>query len=332
MSFLPPGVQSGTLAAFPQIAYDRTAIMEWQFNTPALEELCDFRPLPRRSGRTIQFYGQQPYVASTTTLSEGIPGPSLSLSQVFSDAYADEYGDWIGISNVAQAMFLADITLDAARNLSYRGALTSNLVAFNAFEAAATAQSAARIDLQDNEFLLSNTIRKAEAQLVGNAVPVRDGGMYTSVAHPFMTYDMFSDNSAGSAVDTLKRSSEGASVLKGGISRGYQVLEWSGMRIIRTQTVPAYANYPSNGKTGYAMYFVGREAMLASELLGQKAPRNPSFRVNVKTFGDNDIDLSNPMLQTRAIVSYDWFLGVVARPNTNGTPGFRRVRGEVSAV
>lgn len=332
MSFLPPGVTNGTLAAFPQIAYDRTAIMEWQFNTPFLEEGCDFRPLPRRSGRTLQFYGQQPYVASTTTLSEGIPGPSLSLSQVFSDSFADEYGDWIGISNVAQQMFLADITLDAARNLSYRGALTSNLVAINAFEAAATATATARIDLQDNEFFLSNTIRKAEAQLVGNAVPVRDGGMYTSFMHPFMTYDMFSDNSAGSAVDTLKRSGEGASVLKGGISRGYQVLEWAGCRIIRTQTVPTYANYPSTGKTGYAAYFIGREAMLASELLGQKVPRSPSFRVNVKTFGDNDIDLSNPMLQTRAIVSYDWFLGVVARPNTNNGMAFRRVRGEVSAV
>jgi N4-gp56 family major capsid protein len=332
MPFLPPGVQSGTLAAFPQIAYDRTAILEWQFNTPALEELCDFRPLPRRSGRTIQFYGQQPYVAATSTLSEGIPGPSLQLNQVFSDAFADEYGDWIGISNVAQAMFLSDITLDAARNLSYRGALTANLVTFNAFEAAATANASSRIDLQDNEFFISNTIRKAEAQLVGNAVPVRDGGMYTSVMHPFMTYDMFSDNSAGSAVDTLKRSEGGAAVLKGGIARGYQVLEWAGNRIIRTQTVPTYSNYPSAGKTGYAAYFVGREAMLASELLGQKVPRNPSFRVNVKTFGDNDIDLSNPMLQTRAIVSYDWFLGVVARPNTNNTMGFRRVRGEVSAV
>lgn len=332
MSFLPPGVQSGTLAAFPQIAYDRTAIQEWQFNTPALEELCDFRPLPRRSGRTIQFYGQQPYVAATSTLSEGIPGPSLALNQVFSDAFADEYGDWIGISNVAQNMFLADISLDAARNLSYRGALTANLVTFNAFEGAATATASSRVDLQDNEFLISNTIRKVEAQLVGNAVPVRDGGMYTMVMHGFMSYDMFSDNSAGSAVDTLKRSTEGASVLKGGISRGYQILEWAGHRIIRTSTVPTYANYPSAGKTGYACYGVGREAMLASELMGQKAPRNPSFRVNVKTFGDNDIDLSNPMLQTRAIVSYDWFLGVVARPNTNGSSGFRRIRGEVSAV
>ena len=329
---LPPGVQSTTLAAFPQIAYDRTAIMEWQFNTPFLEELCDFRPLPRRSGRTLQFYGQTPYAAASYDLTEGIPGPSLQLAQVFSDAFADEYGDWIGVSNVAQQMFLADITLDASRNLSYRGALTSNLIAINGFEAAVIAQATAKIDLLDNEFMLSNTIRKCESQLMGNAVPGRDGGMYTAAMHPYVVYDFMSDNSAGSAVDTLKRSEAGAAILKSDMTRGYTVLEWSGVRIIRTQTTPTYVNYPSVGKTGYATYVVGREAMMASELLGQKVPRNPSFRVNVKTFGDNDIDLSNPMLQTRAIVSYDWFLGVVARPNTNGTPGFRRVRCEVSAV
>jgi N4-gp56 family major capsid protein len=332
MPSLSPGVQSSNLAAFPQIAYDRTAILEWQYNTPALEELCDFRPLARRSGRTIQFYGQQPFSGAAGPVSEAVPPPSMSLSQVFSDAYADEYADWLGIDNVAATMFLADITLDAARNLSYRGALTANTVAFNAFESASAAQSAARIDLSDNQFLLSNTIRKGESQLLGNAVPGRDGGLYTTVLHPFMSYDFMSDNSAGSAVDTLKRSESGASVLKSDSNRGYQVLEWAGCRIIRTPTVPTYANYPSTGKTGYACYTVGREAMLASELLGQKVPRSANFKVNVKYFGDNDIDLSNPTLQTRAIVSYDWFLGVVARPNTNGTPGFRRVRAEVSAV
>ena len=327
MAHLPPS---------PKLPMTAPAIMEWQFNTPVLEEFIATSAFAAPALRSVPcrwFYAvNSPITAATSTISEGIPGPSLSLSQVFSDAVADEYGDWIGISNVAQNMFLADVSLDAARNLSYRGALTANLVGFNAFEAAATANASSRIDLQDNEFLISNTVRKNEAQLVGNAVPVRDGGMYTSVLHPFMSYDLFSDNSAGSAIDTLKRSDSGATILKGGISRGYQVLEWSGCRIIRTQTVPTYTNYPSNGKTGYAMYTVGREAMLASELLGQKVPRSPSFKVNVKTFGDNDIDLSNPMLQTRAIVSYDWFLGVVARPNTNSTMGFRRTRGEVSAV
>jgi N4-gp56 family major capsid protein len=331
MPSLTPGVQSSTLAAFPQVSYNRAAIQNWKFNTPALEELCDFRALPRRSGRNQQFYGTTPFVAASGPVSEAVPPPSLSLQQVVSNAYADEFGDWIGISNVAEAMFLADVTFDAANELSYRGALTANQVAFNAFEATSATQSAARIDLADNQFLLSNTIRKGEAQLVGNAVPGRDGGLYSTVLHPYMYYDFTSDNSAGSAVDVLKRND--VSFFKTDMARGYTVVEWAGCRVIRTQTVPTYANYPSNGKTGYGCYTVGREAMLASELMGQKVPRNPNnFKVNVKHLSDDDISLDNPMGQVKAIVSYDWFLGCVARPNTNGTPGFRRVRAEVSAV
>lgn len=330
MPSLTPGVTSATLAGFPQIAYDRQAIMEWQANTPALEELCDFKPLPRRSGRTTQFYGQTPFGAAGGPVSEAVPPPSLDLTQVLSQSYADQYADWIGISDVARDMFLADITLDAQRNLAYRGALTSNQVAFNGFESASASQAAARIDLADNQFLLSNTIRKCEAQLMGNNVPGRTGGLYASVMHPYMCYDFTSDNSQGGFTDVAKRND--SAVLKTDMTRGYTVYEWAGVRIVRTSTVPTYANYPSSGKTGYACYVVGREAMLASELLGQNVPRSPSFKTTVKYLGDNDIDLSNPTLQTKAIVSYNWYLGVVARPNTNGTPGFRRVRAEVSAV
>jgi len=50
---------------------------------------------------------------------------SAPLSAVF----ADEFGDWIGISNVVDAMFVNDMAIDASRNLGYRGALTSNFVA-----------------------------------------------------------------------------------------------------------------------------------------------------------------------------------------------------------
>lgn len=330
MPFLPPGVTSGSLAGFPLITYWNTAIQEWQANTPALAELCDFKPLPRRSGRAQQFYGQKPFGASTQTVSEGIPPSSESLSQVVSDVFADEFGNWIGISNVVNMMFINDGVNDATRNLAYQGALTGNQIAFNAFDAAATADATARIDLGDNEFMLSSTVRKVEAQLTGNNVPPRDGGMYTMVATPFMLYDLFSDNVSGGATDTLKRNPEGYTILRDGQVRGYQVLEWSGNRIIRTSTVSTFSNYPSAGKTGYAAYSVGREAMLASNLTGIEVPKSPAFNVMVQPL--TTPDLSNPMMQTRCICAYDFFLGVVGRPNTNGTSGFRRVRGEVSAI
>ena len=55
MSFLPPSVQSGGLAGFPQIAYDRTAVLEWQANTPGIEMLCDFKPMPRRDCQSCRW-------------------------------------------------------------------------------------------------------------------------------------------------------------------------------------------------------------------------------------------------------------------------------------
>jgi N4-gp56 family major capsid protein len=330
MSFLPPSVQSGNLAGFPQIAYDRTAVLEWQANTPFIEMLCDFRPMPRRSGRTNQFYGQKPFGAATSSVSEGVPPSGLNISQVTSAVFADEFADWIGISNVVDTMFVSDMAIDASRNLGYRGALTSNYIGSSTFDALSNSDSTARIDLGDNEFTMSSTVRKAEAQLVANNVPPREDGMYTCAMSPFQSYDLISDNTAGGATDTLKRSEAGQKVLESGQVASFTVLEWSGCRIIRTSTVPTYANYPSNGKTGYGAFFVGKEAVFASEIMGYKVPRNPKFPVMVTPL--DKPDLSNPTLQTRTIVSYDWFLGVVGRPNTNSTQGFRRVRAEVSGV
>jgi len=330
MSFLPPGVTSGSLAGFPLISYWNTAIMEWQANTPALAELCDFKPLPRRSGRAQQFYGQRPFTSSTQTISEGIPPSSEALSQVTSDVFADEFGNWIGISNIVNMMFINDGVSDATRNLAYQAALSGNQLAFNAFDTDATANAVARIDLGDNEFLLSSTLRKTEAQLVGNNVPPRDNGMYTTVLTSFMSYDLISDNTAGGWTDVAKRTAGGYTALVDGQVRSFQVGEWSGHRIIRTSTVSTFANYPSNGKTGYGAYTMGREAFLASNLTGIEVPKSPSFNVMVQPL--TTPDLSNPMMQTRCICAYDFFLGLVGRPNTNGTSGYRRVRGEVSAV
>jgi N4-gp56 family major capsid protein len=327
---IPPSVQSGNLAGFPQIAYDTTAVLEWQMNTPFIEMLCDFKPMPRRSGRTNQLYGQKPFGGASSGVSEGVPPSGLSLNQVTSAVYADEFGDWIGISNVVDAMFVNNGVVDASRNLGYRGALTSNFVASSQFDAISNSDTTSQINLGDNEFTQSSTIRKVEAQLVANNVPPREGGLYTIAGSPFQTYDLISDNTAGGATDTLKRSESGQKQLQYGQVANFQVLEWSGCRIVRTSTVSTYPNYPSSGKTGYGMVCVGKEAVFASEIMGFKVPRNPKFPVMVTPLSTPD--LSNPLLQTRTIVSYDYFLGVVGRPNTNSTQGFRRIKSEVSGV
>jgi N4-gp56 family major capsid protein len=330
MPQIPPSVTSGGQKGFPQIAYDRQPVLEWQANTPFVEMLCDFRPMPRRSGRTNQLYGQVPMGGATSGVSEGIPPAGLPLPEVTSAVFADEFGGWIGISNVVDAMHVSDKVLDGSRNLGYSAALTANFVASSQFDAIANADSTAQINLGDNEFFQSSTVQRVEAALVANNVPPRESGVYTQVCSAFQSYDILGDNTAGGARDTLKRSESGQRVLEGGQVAKFQVLEWSGCRIVRTSTVPTYANYPSSGKTGYGSFVVGSEAVFASEIMGFKVPRNPKFPVMVTPLKEPDV--ANPLLQIRTIISHDWFLGVVGRPNTNSTQGFRRIKSEVSGV
>lgn len=329
--YLPPGVTSATLgSAFPIVSYYNTAIDFWRANTPVLAECMDFKQMPRRSGRMQQFYGVQPFSGSLQKVTEGVPPNSEQQSTVVSDVFADEFGNWIGISNIVDMTFVNNGVTDATKNLSYQAALVGNLVGLTAVDSDATSNSAARIDLGDNEFILSSTVAKTEAQLAGNNVPVRPGGEYTMLMHGFMAYDLFGDNTAGGITDTAKRSESGQEELRDGISKNYTVTHWKGHRIIRTSTVSTFSNYPSNGKTGYGCYSFGFEAFLASNLTGIEVPKDPQFQVMVTPL--TTPDLTNPLLQTRCIVGYDFFLGVVARPNTNSTPGYRRIRAEISAI
>jgi hypothetical protein len=154
--------------------------------------------------------------------------------------------------------------------------------------------------------------------------------MYTTVVSSLQAHDLFSDNSAGSPVDVIKRSEAGIKALQAGIVRGYSVLEWAGQRIVRSSTVPTYANYPSNGKTGYGAFVVGREAMFASELAGKKVARDPNYKVNVSY--QTEAMPGNETQQIACIINYNFFLGVAPRPQTNPDRGFRRIRCEVSVV
>lgn len=330
MSQIPPSVQSGTQQGFPQVAYDRQPVLEWQANVPFIEEACDFRSMPRRSGRTNQFYGQVPMGGSPGNVSEGIPPSALPLPEVTSSVFADEFGGWIGISNVVDVMHVNDKVLDGSRNLGYSAALTANFVASNKFVAIAAADTTAQINLGDNEWTQSSTVRRVEAALVANNVPPREGGLYKMICSSFQSYDIISDNTAGGMTDTIKRFESGQRKLESGQVASYTVAQWSGCEIIRTSTVPTFANYPSSGKTGYGAYVIGREAVLASEVMGFKVPRNVKYPVMVTPLKEPDV--ANPMLQIRTIISHDWFLGVTGRPNTNSTQGFRQIKSEVSGV
>lgn len=328
MPFLPSSVNTGNLKAYPQIFYDNLVIQNWKANTPALE-LTDMRSMPKRSGRTQQYFGYIPFGPSTTKAAEGQTGAGLPLNQVLSQTYLDQFVDYISFSDVAESTFISPIVAEGAAELSYRGALTIQTICTTLFDASVTLDTKAVIDLADNEFLASAIIRRCEMSLDAVNVPRRADGMFGCMGHPLMFYDLMQDNTAGSVVDVIKRHDAGINSLQQG-EKSYNVVDWAGVRCVRTTALPTYSNFPSAGKTGYPLYVVGKEAFISSSLYNDKLPRDKNFQVMVSYFQTATPD--NPALQVSAAVAFNFLFGLGVRPNTNAAMGFRRVRGEVSIV
>lgn len=144
------------------------------------------------------------------------------------------------------------------------------------------------------------------------------------IIHPFVAFDLINDNTAGGVIDILKHVESGVQKLMSGI-QGYRVIELSGVRYIETTTVPTYANFPSSGKTGYATYIVGKDAIFTVSLGATQIPNQNNFNLITRNWQP---DKSDPAGVIGASVAYNFKYAALARPNS--VPTFRRVRSEAS--
>lgn len=318
-----------------QVYYDSVAVENFKANTPYFT-ICNLRPLQQRVGRTLQLFGYVPYGPGVKTNSEGISsGPSLGLSSIPNQIFLDQFTDHISFSDVSVATLIDPAVQNGSKELSYRGALTVNQVIISNVDVLCSSgvDSRIAIDLLDNEFLNSSVIRRCEFSLDGINAQRRAGGMYVGIGSPLAFYDLFQDNTAGSVTDVIKRTEGGAELLKSGSKGNYNVVDWAGIRLVRTTTAPTYSNFPSAGKTGFGTHIFGDEAFFASTLANGKLgqlPKDKNFTVTTTYFTEPTPD--NPVLQIAASCGYNFLFGVAPRPNTNGFYPVRRVRSEVSIV
>lgn len=318
-----------------QVYYDSVAVENFKANVPYYM-ICNMRPLQQRVGRTLQLFGYVPYGPGSKNNAEGISGgPSLQLQSAVNQIFLDQYTDHISFSDVSVATLIDPAVQNGSKELSYRGSLTVNQTIISNVDVLCSSgvDSRISIDLLDNEFMNSSVIRRCEFSLDGINAQRRAGGMYVGIGSPLAFYDLFQDNTAGSVVDVMKRTEGGADLLKSGSKGNYNVVDWSGIRLVRTTTAPTYSNFPSAGKTGFGTHIFGDEAFFASTLANGKLgqlPKDKNFTVTTTYFNEPTPD--NPVLQIAAAVGYNFLFGVAARPNTNGFYPIRRVRSEVSIV
>lgn len=319
MAYAPASntTQSLGLTHLATVYYERTALDQltktFQFRQLTMPDV-----MPLRSGKTVQFYRYSLLPANLTPAPEGVVGTGIPLTSTTITATVSEYADYITLSTLLVETALDPITENASFNLGYRAGLTADTITRLEFDS-----NLANVQLATlGTALGAADLRRGVALLKGVDVHPFDDSDFRVVAHPYVTFDIVSDNTAGGFLDVNKYLSN-TGILNNEIGK------LGGCRVMESTNVGTTGTAPS---TKYFTYLVGKGAVGAISLAGNGPtnvvdPQKQSFSINVIKGGPQ---IADPAGMIGAAVSYR-FVFVVKTLDTT-TPRFKIILADSSII
>ena len=157
----------------------------------------DFYPVPKHGGKTVEFRRYSPLAKASQPLSEGVTPDGNSLNVTSVTANLDQYGDWIGLSDMLDMTAIDNNVVQATRLLGNQAGRTLDSVTREVLAGGTNVRYApngsteisSRADLTAACVLTPALIFKASADLAAmNADPIDDG--YVAIIHPYAAYDL----------------------------------------------------------------------------------------------------------------------------------------------
>jgi hypothetical protein len=316
MSYSPASIlTSGALPNLVAIHYEREAIPNLKANTPFMG-MTKQKPLPLKSGQTIQFYTYSLLGANTTQSAEGTVGSPITESGSSIQATIGQYSDFINTSDLSMDVAIDDPGLlqNLSNELNYRLALTLNSLVQLTSDAATAVDS------------LANNVRSAAQSLAAvNARPFMADGSNYGVIHPTVTRDVLNDTTPNGLTDILKRGGDADRTKLIGPLGNDEVIEFAGVKFRQTTTAPSVV---INGSTFYNTY-IGAEDAIFSVWLG----KNPNggeknYKLMIQEAPAQG-SVSDPGRLIGGWVSYNVRYTVTLRPGS--TMALRRLQSQTSA-
>ena len=221
------------------------------------------RPLPPRSGKTVEFRKFASLAAATTPLSEGVTPAGTSLSVSAITATVNQYGDFIEGSDLLDLTAIDPILTETAQLLGEQAGLTLDVIVRDILVAGTTVQyangRASRVTVAAGDNLTVTEIRKAVRTLKRNKAKPVAGGAYVAIVEPGTTYDLQSDAAWKSASEYAGSTQ----IFTGEIGQIY------GVRFVETTEAKVFTGAGAAGIDVYATLVLGADAYGIIPLSGQ---------------------------------------------------------------
>jgi len=251
------------------------------------DQFGEKKPMPKMSGKVIQWRRYSNFAANTTPMTEGTIPNGLTLASTAITATPLQYGDYVAMSDLLRLHAIDPVIEGAQDVLAYRAALSIDTIIRNSLDGNLTDQFAAGVAAEVNVAanLVASEVRKARTAL--KAASVREiGSEYQMVIHPHQEYDLQGDTATGGWLDINKYTSS-TPMLKGEVGKIY------GTRVVVSPNILVNANAGAAGVDTYHAYMFGKSCYGIVDLAGG------NLKTYVKQLGSSGV--SDPLDQISTV-------------------------------
>lgn len=162
------------------------------------------RPIPKGSGKTIEFRKFSKLAKATTPISEGVTPVGKKLNATATTATVEQYGDYIVQSDVLELTALDNTILEATKLLGQQAGLTldtivrdilvtgTNVSYADAVSGGVATAVTSRYQLTGNCKLTVDMVEQVVTKLKAQNAPTING-YYVAIVHPHVVYDLRRD-------------------------------------------------------------------------------------------------------------------------------------------
>lgn len=217
------------------------------------------KPIPKNSGKTIEFRRLNPFAKTTTALTEGVTPDGKKLDWATVTATVSQYGDYVTTSDILNMTAIDNNITEAGRILGDQAGLSLDGIVREILNAGTNVQygdgtKTSRSALTADDVLSVDAVKRAVTTLKRMNAKKIDGD-YVAIIHPDVAYDLMNDTK-WEAVATYNPKN----LYAGEIGRLY------GVRFVETSEAKIFEKAgatPSGGTAGidvYSTLFLGADA------------------------------------------------------------------------
>jgi N4-gp56 family major capsid protein len=318
MPYAPPGstTQTSALAHLATVKYEKRGLdrLKAKFR---FAQICDPHPLPHEQRQDAPDVPLRAAWVQHHPSSEGVIGAPVPQSSSTLTATVEQYSDFESSSALLEETDINPTVMQMVEDVSYRASGSVDTIIRTEVDSNTGAQVSTI-----SSYLAAADIKKQIALMEGVNVEPFDGDRYFGVIHPYVVYDLISDNTAGGFIDALKYAS-GQQVLNGEIG------EIARCRFLTSTNVGSTGSSPN---VQYYTYVFGRHGIGIVDLEGRgpdriQDPKNEQFKVNVVKGGPNTAD---PVGEIGSFASYRFVFAAKTLDSTNYR--FRSIKSDASII